>query len=38
MQLLFGYSNPAMEETLHDIPLLRRFAGFAVGDAAIPER
>jgi hypothetical protein len=27
MQQWFGYSDPAMEEALHDVPLLRRFAG-----------
>ena len=26
MQQWFGYSDPAMEEALHDIPLLRGFA------------
>ena len=30
MQQWFGYSDPAMEEALHDIPLLRRFAGLDV--------
>ncbi len=27
MQQWFGYSDPAMEEALHDVPLLRQFAG-----------
>lgn len=27
MQQWFGYSDPAMEEALHDVPILRRFAG-----------
>ena len=27
MQQWFGYSDPAMEEALHEIPLLRQFAG-----------
>ena len=27
MQHWFGYSDPAMEEALHDIPMLRGFAG-----------
>jgi IS5 family transposase len=27
MQQWFGYSDPAMEEALHDVPLLRLFAG-----------
>jgi len=26
MQQWVGYSNPAMEEALHDVPLLRQFA------------
>ena len=30
MQQWFGYSDPAMEEALHDVPLLRRFAGLDV--------
>ena len=37
MQLWFTYSDPAMEEALHDIPLLRRFAGLSVGEDAIPD-
>ncbi len=27
LQQWFGYSDPAMEEALHDVPLLRQFAG-----------
>jgi IS5 family transposase len=27
MQQWFGYSYPAMEEALHDIPMLRELAG-----------
>lgn len=27
LQQWFDYSDPAMEEALHDVPLLRRFAG-----------
>jgi IS5 family transposase len=27
MRQWFGYSDPAMEEGLHDVPLLRQFAG-----------
>ena len=27
MQQWFGYSDPAMEEALHDIPMLRELAG-----------
>jgi IS5 family transposase len=37
MQLWFSYSDPAMEEALHDMPLLRRFAGLSVGEDAIPD-
>ncbi|MGH8540218.1 MAG: IS5 family transposase [Stenotrophobium sp.] len=37
MQQWFGYSDPAMEEALHDIPLLRRFAGLDSGDSALPD-
>ena len=35
MQQWFGYSDPAMEEALHDVPLLRplRSAGLLAGDA-----
>ena len=29
IQQWFGYADPAVEETLHDIPLLRQFAGVA---------
>ena len=33
MQQWFGYSDPAMEEALYDIPVLRSFAGLdAFGD------
>jgi IS5 family transposase len=37
MQLWFTYSDPAMEEALHDIPVLRRFAGLDVGEDAMPD-
>jgi len=37
MQQWFGYSDPAMEEALHDIPLLRDFAGLDVGDTRLPD-
>jgi IS5 family transposase len=30
LQQWFGYSDPAMEEALHEVPLLRRFAGLDV--------
>ena len=31
LQQFFGYSDPAMEETLHEIPLYREFARLDVG-------
>lgn len=37
MQQWFGYSDPAMEEALHDIPLLRQFAGLDAFEDAIPD-
>lgn len=37
MQQWFGYSDPAMEEALHDIPLLRDFAGLDAGDSRLPD-
>lgn len=37
MQQWFGYSDPAMEEALHDIPLLRDFAGLDAGEDAMPD-
>lgn len=37
MQQWFGYSDPAMEEALHDIPLLRQFAGLDAGDSRLPD-
>lgn len=37
MQQWFGYSDPAMEEALHDIPLLRDFAGLDAGDTRLPD-
>lgn len=36
MQQWFGYSDPAMEEALHDIALLRGFAGLDAGDSRLP--
>jgi len=33
----FGYSDPAMEEALHDIPLLRRFAGLDAFENMMPD-
>jgi IS5 family transposase len=37
MQQWFGYSDPAMEEALHEVPLLRRFAGLDAGEDALPD-
>ncbi|EIC28645.1 MULTISPECIES: IS5 family transposase [Methylomicrobium] len=37
MQQWFGYSDPAMEEVLHDMPLLREFAGLDAGEDALPD-
>lgn len=37
MQQWFSYSDPAMEEALHDIPLLRAFAGLDAGVDAMPD-
>ncbi len=37
MQQWFGYSDPAMEEALHDVPMLREFAGLDAGEDAMPD-
>jgi len=37
MQQWFGYSDAAMEEALHDVPLLRHFAGLDAGVDAMPD-
>ena len=37
MQQWFGYSDPAMEEALHDVPLLRGFAGLDAGESRLPD-
>ncbi|OIQ79948.1 transposase DDE domain protein [mine drainage metagenome] len=37
MQQWFGYSDAAMEEALHDIPLLRHFAGLDAGVDTMPD-
>lgn len=36
LQPWFGYSDPAMEEALWEMPLLRRFAGIELGADCIP--
>ncbi len=33
----YGYSDPAMEDALHDIPALRRFAGLDAGGSRMPD-
>ncbi len=37
LQQWFGYSDPAMEEALHEVPLLRQFARLSAGSQAIPD-
>ena len=37
LQHWYGYSDPAMEEALHDIPVLLRFAGLDVGESRMPD-
>lgn len=37
MQQWFGYSDPAMEEALHDVPMLREFARLDAGEDAMPD-
>ncbi len=37
LQQWFGYSDPAMEEALHEIPLLRQFARLSAGSQSIPD-
>ena len=37
MQQRFGHSDPAMEEALHDVPMLREFAGLDAGEDAVPD-
>ncbi len=37
MQQWFSYSDAAMEEALHDMPLLRRFAGLDAGTDTMPD-
>ena len=37
LQQWFSYSDPAMEEALWDMPLLRRFAGIELGTESIPD-
>lgn len=36
LQQWFGYSDPAMEEALHDIPLLRQFPGLDAFEDVMP--
>jgi len=37
MQQWFGYSDPAMEEALYDIPMLRAFAGLDAFEDHLPD-
>ena len=37
LQQWYGYSDPAMEEALHDIAVLRRFVGLDAGDSRMPD-
>ncbi len=37
MQQWFGYSDPSMEEALHDMPMLREFAGLDGGEDVMPD-
>jgi len=37
LQHWYGYSDPAMEDALHDIPALRRFAGLDAGESRMPD-
>jgi IS5 family transposase len=37
MQLWFNLSDPGMEDALHDIPVMRAFAGLDAGDDALPD-
>ena len=38
LQHWYGYSDPGMEESLHDIPALRRFAGLDAGESRMPDQ
>lgn len=37
LQYWYGYSDPAMEDALHEVPLLRRFAGLDAGESRMPD-
>ena len=37
LQQFFGHADPAMEEALHDVPLLRRFAGLDAFEDVMPD-
>lgn len=37
LQHWYGYSDPAMEDALHDMPVLRRFAGLDAGTSRMPD-
>ncbi|MGR9052902.1 MAG: transposase [Gammaproteobacteria bacterium] len=38
MQQWFAYSDPGMEEALHDMPLLRELAGWDACEEAMPDK
>ncbi len=37
LQHWYGYSDPGMEEALHDIPALQHFAGLDAGESRMPD-
>jgi IS5 family transposase len=37
LQQWFGLSDPAMEESLHDMPLFQQFVGLEVGSSRLPD-
>jgi IS5 family transposase len=37
LQQWYGYSDPGMEDALHDIPVLRGFAGLDAGESRMPD-
>ena len=36
-QQWYGYSDPAMEDALHDLPVLRQFVGLDAGESRMPD-
>ena len=37
LQHCYGYSDPGLEDSLHDMPALRRFAGLDAGESRMPD-